>query len=177
MRGPDSNRRPPAYEAGELPTALPRTTILAPVRRHPREVQQRRPVPVELVKIIIDENNNDQAIVLREKGGVRQVPIVIGFVEASSIQMKISGVVTPRPLTHDLLSSVIRALEAEVQYLLIDDLIATGGTALAGIRLLERAGAKVIGCSFVIDLPEIGGAEKLRALGMNVTSLVAFEGH
>jgi adenine phosphoribosyltransferase len=61
--------------------------------------------------------------------------------------------------------------------LLIDDLIATGGTAMAGINLLERAGANVIGCSFVIDLPELGGADKLRARGMNVASLVAFEGH
>lgn len=61
--------------------------------------------------------------------------------------------------------------------LLVDDLIATGGTAMAGINLLERAGAKVIGCSFVIDLPELGGADKLRARGMTVSSLVAFEGH
>ena len=63
------------------------------------------------------------------------------------------------------------------QVLLIDDLIATGGTAIAGIRLLERAGAKVVGCSFVIDLPELGGSGKLRALGKNVSALVAFEGH
>jgi adenine phosphoribosyltransferase len=63
------------------------------------------------------------------------------------------------------------------QVLLVDDLIATGGTAMAGINLLERAGAKVIGCSFVIDLPELGGAEKLRQRGMKVSSLVAFEGH
>ena len=61
--------------------------------------------------------------------------------------------------------------------LLIDDLIATGGTAAAAIKLLERAGAKVVGCSFVIDLPELGGADKLRALGKEVKSLVAFEGH
>ena len=61
--------------------------------------------------------------------------------------------------------------------LLVDDLIATGGTALAGIRLLERAGANVIGCSFVIDLPELGGADKLRANGMAVHTLVTFEGH
>src|ERR1700761_3229806 len=60
------------------------------------------------------------------------------------------------------------------QVLLIDDLIATGGTAMAGINLLERAGAKVIGCSFVIDLPELGGADKLKARRMNVASLVAF---
>ena len=61
--------------------------------------------------------------------------------------------------------------------LLVDDLIATGGTAMAGITLLERAGANVIGCSFVIDLPELGGADKLRARGMTVASLVAFDGH
>jgi adenine phosphoribosyltransferase len=61
--------------------------------------------------------------------------------------------------------------------LLIDDLIATGGTAFAGIKLLERAGGNVVGCSFVIGLPELGGADKLRALGKPVSALVAFEGH
>ena len=59
----------------------------------------------------------------------------------------------------------------------MDDLIATGGTAFAAIKLLERAGAKVIGCAFVIDLPDLGGADKLRALGKDVTTLVSFEGH
>ena len=61
--------------------------------------------------------------------------------------------------------------------IVVDDLIATGGTAFAAIKLLERAGAKVVGCSFVIDLPELGGAAKIRALGKEVTTLVAFEGH
>jgi adenine phosphoribosyltransferase len=59
----------------------------------------------------------------------------------------------------------------------VDDLIATGGTCFAAIRLLERAGAKVIGCSFVIDLPDLGGADKLRALGKEVKTLVTFPGH
>ena len=59
----------------------------------------------------------------------------------------------------------------------VDDLIATGGTCFAAIKLLERAGAKVIGCLFVIDLPELGGADKIRALGKEVTTLVSFEGH
>jgi adenine phosphoribosyltransferase len=58
----------------------------------------------------------------------------------------------------------------------VDDLIATGGTALAAIKLLERAGARVIGCLFVIDLPDLGGAGKIRVLGKEVTSLVSFEG-
>ena len=61
--------------------------------------------------------------------------------------------------------------------IVIDDLIATGGTAFAAIKLLERAGARVIGCSFVIDLPDLGGADKIRALGKDVTTLVAFGGH
>ena len=63
------------------------------------------------------------------------------------------------------------------QILLVDDLIATGGTALASISLIERTGAEVVGCSFVIDLPELGGSAKLRALGKEVKSLVSFEGH
>ena len=71
----------------------------------------------------------------------------------------------------------VDALQKGERVLLVDDLIATGGTAFAGIKLLERAGANVIGCSFVIDLPELGGADKLRALGKPVTALVAFEGH
>src|ERR1700757_2037786 len=71
----------------------------------------------------------------------------------------------------------IDALEKGERVLLVDDLIATGGTAWAGIRLLERAGANIIGCSFVIDLPELGGADKLRAIGKPVTALVGFEGH
>src|SRR5580692_9746870 len=71
----------------------------------------------------------------------------------------------------------IDAIEKGDQVLVVDDLIATGGTAIAGITLLERAGANVVGCSFVIDLPELGGADKLRAIGKPVATLVAFEGH
>jgi adenine phosphoribosyltransferase len=69
------------------------------------------------------------------------------------------------------------AVKAGDNVLVIDDLIATGGTAMAAIKLLERAGAKVVGCSFVIDLPELGGADKIRAIGKDVKTLVAFEGH
>jgi len=61
--------------------------------------------------------------------------------------------------------------------IVVDDLIATGGTCFAAIKLIERTGAKVLGCCFVIDLPALGGADKIRALGKEVTALVAFEGH
>ena len=61
--------------------------------------------------------------------------------------------------------------------MLVDDLIATGGTAEAGLKLLQGAGAEVVAAAFVIDLPELGGSEKLRALGVPTSALVAFEGH
>ena len=61
--------------------------------------------------------------------------------------------------------------------IVVDDLIATGGTCIAAIKLLERAGANVVGCSFVIGLPELGGAAKIRALGKRVITLVDYEGH
>lgn len=61
--------------------------------------------------------------------------------------------------------------------LLIDDLIATGGTARAAVRLLRKAGAVVSQAQFLVDLPELGGADALRDDGVAVHSLVAFEGH
>ena len=61
--------------------------------------------------------------------------------------------------------------------LLVDDLLATGGTALAGAELLRRAGGVVEHALFVIDLPELGGAEALRGAGIRPWALMAFEGH
>ncbi len=68
------------------------------------------------------------------------------------------------------------AIEAGAKVLVIDDLLATGGTAEAGIKLLEKLGGVVVGCSFIIDLPELGGRKKLEALGMDVHVLCEFEG-
>jgi adenine phosphoribosyltransferase len=69
------------------------------------------------------------------------------------------------------------ALQPGERVLLVDDLLATGGTAGAGIRLIERLGAQVIGCAFVIDLTELGGRKHLQSLGMQVHALCAFDGH
>jgi adenine phosphoribosyltransferase len=60
---------------------------------------------------------------------------------------------------------------------LVDDLIATGGTALAGIELIRQAGGVVNQALFIVDLPEIGGAAKLKAAGVEPTALVNFAGH
>lgn len=61
--------------------------------------------------------------------------------------------------------------------IVVDDLIATGGTATAAISLLRMIGAEVIAACFVINLPELGGAAKIEAMGVPVRTLVAFEGH
>lgn len=61
--------------------------------------------------------------------------------------------------------------------ILVDDLIATGGTATAAAQLLQRLGASVVAACFVIDLPDLGGAAKLRELNVPVQTLVSFGGH
>ncbi|MBM3248517.1 MAG: bifunctional nuclease family protein [Candidatus Omnitrophica bacterium] len=80
-------------------------------------------VEMELNKIIIDEKRHDQVIVLKEKGGNRRLPIIIGFLEASSIKMKVSGMTPPRPLTHDLLKSTIENLDGKLDKVVIDKLL------------------------------------------------------
>ena len=69
------------------------------------------------------------------------------------------------------------ALVKGERVLLVDDLIATGGTAEGAVKLLRSAGAEVVAAAFVIDLPELGGADKLRAMGVEVRTLMAFAGH
>jgi adenine phosphoribosyltransferase len=61
--------------------------------------------------------------------------------------------------------------------LLIDDLIATGGTMMAGKKLLEKLGAEVMEGAVIVDLPELGGSDKLRAGGLTLFTLVDFAGH
>ena len=68
-------------------------------------------------------------------------------------------------------------IKAGDRVLLVDDLIATGGTAVAAVSLLRRTGAEVAHAGFVIDLFDLGGAEKLRATGVEVFKLLDFEGH
>ncbi len=68
------------------------------------------------------------------------------------------------------------AVTPGARLLLVDDLIATGGTAMAGAQLLQSAGAIVTSAAFVIDLPDLGGAARLRAAGVAVSALLAFEG-
>ena len=69
------------------------------------------------------------------------------------------------------------AVKQGERVLLIDDLVATGGTMLAGARLLHRLGAQVIECAAIVDLPELGGSARVREAGLALHTLVDFSGH
>jgi adenine phosphoribosyltransferase len=69
------------------------------------------------------------------------------------------------------------AVVKDDRVILVDDLIATGGTAEGAVKLLRQMGAQVLAACFIIDLPDLGGAEKIRQLGVPVRTLISFEGH
>jgi adenine phosphoribosyltransferase len=77
----------------------------------------------------------------------------------------------------DRLEMHLDAIAAGERVLVVDDLIATGGTAEAALALCERAGARIVGGAFVIDLPDLGGRVRLEAAGVPTVALVAFAGH
>jgi bifunctional DNase/RNase len=79
-------------------------------------------VEVELSRIIINETSDQQIIVLKERNGERSFPIVIGIVEIFAIDRQLKGITPPRPMTHDLLGSVIENLGVKVEKIVIDDL-------------------------------------------------------
>ena len=77
----------------------------------------------------------------------------------------------------DELHMHVDAVSSGERVLLVDDLIATGGTAEAGLKLLQRGGADIVAATFLVDLPDLGGAERLRNLGVDVHALITFDGH
>lgn len=79
-------------------------------------------VPMQLAKIIIVENGDSQVIVLREREGDRHFPILIGIAEALAIDRGVKGLQTARPMTHDLITSVIKQLDAELEQIVIHEL-------------------------------------------------------
>ena len=79
-------------------------------------------IPVELSRIIINESSDQQLIVLKEKNGQRQLPIVIGIMEVFAIDRRLKGIQPPRPMTHDLTASIIEQLGGLIEKIVIDDL-------------------------------------------------------
>ncbi len=96
-------------------------------------------IEVELSRIVINEQSDSQLIVLMERGGAkRSLPIVIGIVEIFAIDRRLKGLEPPRPMTHDLLASVIDHLEAKIDKIVINDL--KDHTYYAQIHLRDKDG-------------------------------------
>ena len=102
------------------------------------------PIPMALRRIIISEIDEQQHIVLQEVDGDRSFPIVIGLFEATSIDRRVRGISTPRPLTHDLIASAIELLGADVQDVVISDL--REHTYYAQLRVRHDGELVVIDC-------------------------------
>jgi bifunctional DNase/RNase len=79
-------------------------------------------VRMDLARIVISDTSDQQIIVLKERSGDRQFPIVIGMAEAWAIDRRVKNIATPRPLTHDLLANLIRELDAELEKIVVHDL-------------------------------------------------------
>ena len=93
-------------------------------------------IPLELSRIIISEINNQQLITLREVGGTREFPIVIGIFEATSIDRRVKQVASPRPLTHDLFCSAVDLLGGRIQDVCIHGM--EEQTYFASIRIVRN---------------------------------------
>lgn len=112
-------------------------------------------------------------------GGAIAHQLTVGFVPVRK-KGKLPGPVISEEYTLEYGEAVVEihddAIQPGEKILVVDDLLATGGTAQAGIKLIERLGGEIVGCSFIIDLPELGGRARLDALGMDVQALCNFEG-
>ena len=112
-------------------------------------------------------------------GGAIAHQLSVGFVPVRK-KGKLPGAVISQAYTLEYGEAVMEvhddALQPGEKVLIVDDLLATGGTCEAGIRLCERLGAEIVGCAFVIDLPDLGGRALLEKLGMKVHVLCDFNG-
>ena len=99
---------------------------------------------IELVlsKIKVDENRHEQLVVFREKEGKRFLPVVIGISEINAIKMKLGGVKPPRPMTHDLMMSILHGLNAKLEKVIIDKL--EQNTFHAKLFLRKEDGTEVV---------------------------------
>lgn len=112
-------------------------------------------------------------------GAAVAVRLGIGFVpvrKPGKLPVDVLGIDYALEYGSDRLEIDPAAVAGEPNVVIVDDLIATGGTALAAAELLRQAGARVDRALFVIDLPDLGGADRLRAAGLAVDALMAFEG-
>ncbi len=112
-------------------------------------------------------------------GGVIAHQLGVGFValrKKGKLPYKTESVTYDLEYGTDTIEIHTDAIKQGQKVLLIDDLLATGGTCLGAAQLIEKLGGRVIECAFIVDLPDVGGAKKLKDAGYKVFSLVEFEG-
>tara|TARA_X000001036_G_C20277042_1_gene642790 strand:- start:71 stop:598 length:528 start_codon:yes stop_codon:yes gene_type:complete len=121
--------------------------------------------------------------------GIDARGFIIGGAIASKLRLPFVALRKMGKLPHETLSEEydleygkaslevhIDAIKNGTSVLIVDDLIATGGTAIAGVNLIKAIGGNIVGCGFIIDLPDLGGAKKLEDLGVKVKSLISYKG-
>ena len=141
----------------------------------------------EVIKLTCDYWRNEG---LTSIAGIEARGFITGSIIANQLSLPFVPIRKKGKLPHDTLSQEYEleygkatieihsdALNSNDKVLIVDDLIATGGTALASIQLVKKLGANVNGCTFIIDLPELKGKEKIEEIGIKVQTLCSFEGH
>ena len=141
----------------------------------------------EVIKLTCDYWRNEG---LTSIAGIEARGFITGSIIANQLSLPFVPIRKKGKLPHDTLSQEYEleygkatieihsdALNSNDKVLIVDDLIATGGTALASIELVKKLGANVKGCTFIIDLPELKGREKIEEIGVEVQTLCSFEGH
>ena len=141
----------------------------------------------EVIKLTSDYWRNEG---LTSIAGIEARGFITGSIIANQLSLPFVPIRKKGKLPYDTLSQEYEleygkatieihsdALNSNDKVLIVDDLIATGGTALASIELIKKLGANVNGCTFIIDLPELKGKEKIEEIGIKVQTLCSFEGH
>ena len=141
----------------------------------------------EVIKLTCDYSRNEG---LTSIAGIEARGFITGSIIANQLSLPFVPIRKKGKLPHDTLSQEYEleygkatieihsdALNSNDKVLIVDDLIATGGTALASIELVKKLGANVNGCTFIIELPELKGKEKIEEIGIKVQTLCSFEGH
>ena len=141
----------------------------------------------EVIKLTSDYWRNEG---LTSIAGIEARGFITGSIIANQLSLPFVPIRKKGKLPYDTLSQEYKleygkatieihsdALNSNDKVLIVDDLIATGGTALASIELIKKLGANVNGCTFIIDLPELKGKEKIEEIGIKVQTLCSFEGH
>ena len=141
----------------------------------------------EVIKLTCDYWRNEG---LTSIAGIEARGFITGSIIANQLSLPFVPIRKKGKLPHNTLSQEYEleygkatieihsdALNSNDKVLIVDDLIATGGTALASIELVKKLGANVNGCTFIIDLPELKGKEKIEEIGIKVQTLCSFEGH